>query len=113
MKKRIITLALGAGAMAVAGLGIMSPVAHATSGCGPTSSSLAGNATPAGSPVYAGGSPLSYGYVGVSGLSPAGSGYAEAEGTATSGSGQVRAYGTSPAGSGGVATNGTLAPTQC
>jgi len=89
MKKRIITLALGAGAMAVAGLGIMSPVAHATSGCGPTSSSLAGNTTPAGSPVYAGGLPQSYGYVGAGGNGL----YVEAQGNASSGSGSVRAYG--------------------
>ena len=83
MKKRLITLALGAGATAVMGLGIMSPSAHAA--C-TYAGAADGSDRPAGGPVYAGsGGTQTSGYVGVGDLH----GYLQASGDLAGPSGSV------------------------
>ena len=89
MKKRLITLALGAGATAVMGLGIMSPSAHACTAtyAGP---GAAGSTAlyPAGSsvPVYAGlGGTQTSGEIGVGNLH----GFVQVSGDAAGPSGSV------------------------
>ena len=83
MKKRLITLALGAGATAVMGLGIMSPSAHAA--CTYAGLPNGGDRPEPTGTVYAGGSVLSGGYIGVGNLH----GYLQASGNASGPSGSV------------------------
>ena len=89
MKKRLITLAIGAGTMAVAGLGIMSPAAHACTATYAGPGATGSTATyPAGSlvPVYAGlGGTQTSGEIGVGNLH----GFVQVSGDAAGPSGSV------------------------
>src|SRR5438309_1816430 len=77
-------------AAAVAGLGIMSPAAHA---CGVGNQSTGSDLVVAGAPAYAGGGPLA-GYAGVQGSNPGvASGYVQVSGGTAAGSGTAEANG--------------------